>query len=277
MRESIENAVEELKRVDHSIFVSLKYTRTVDILINILIRMVDCYEQLFMALLKYAVENKMITEIPSTPKEKVLLLKKIFNEQEVHDNIDLYLLLKAMMKSNYTKENEYRRHVAMRAIIAGREEIININIISQYYEFLTSFFHLVDNLRKGTYAVGTGTLVGDTVNETTDEENPNNPYWTKVKQMKEEADAEIARDKEIRERIRLEKQQKEAQRQKDLKAMEKKAENTLKRITKRKPKIKAKRVIPKDRLRLIELKKIARKRIEREKKKQKKIQKKKRR
>jgi len=38
MRESIENAVEELKRVDHSIFVSLKYTRTVDILVNILIK-----------------------------------------------------------------------------------------------------------------------------------------------------------------------------------------------------------------------------------------------
>lgn len=243
MRESIENAVEELKRVDHSIFVSLKYTRTVDILINILIRMVDCYENLFMALLKFAIDKKLITEIPQTPKERVVLLKQIFKEQEIHDNIDLYLLLKAMLKSNYTKENEYRRHVAMRAIIAGREEIININIISQYYEFLTSFFHLVDNIRKEIYAIGSGTLIIEGSEDKTDEDNPNNPYWIKVKQMKEEADAEIARDKEIRERIRLEKQQKELAKQREMKAM---YEKKVKRVTKRKPKIKPKKVISKE-------------------------------
>ena len=255
MDESIENAVEELKRVDHSIFVSLKYTRTVDILENILSRMIDCYEYLFLALLRYAKEHKMITDIPSTPKERVNLIKEIFKEQEIHDNIDLYLLLKAIIKSNFSRENEYRRHVAMRAIIAGREEIININIISRYYEFLTSFFHLVDNLRKGTYTLGTAAQVGEP--HDADEENPNNPYWVEIRQMKEDAEMEIARDKEIRERIRMEKQQKELQRQKDLKkSMGKKIqENKVKRITKRKPKIKPKRVIPKDKQKYSSLKK----------------------
>ncbi len=250
MDEAIENAVEELKRVDHSIFVSLKYTRTVDILENIISRMVDCYEFLFVALLRYAKDHKMTADIPTTPKERVTLIKELFKEQEIHDNIDLYLLLKAMLKANFSRENEYRRHVAMRAIIAGREEIININIISRYYEFLTSFFHMVDNLRKGTYELGTATQVGE--QHDADEENPNNPYWVEIRQMKEDAEMEIARDKEIRERIRIEKQQKEVQRQKDLKkTMEKK----VKRITKRKPKIKPKRVIPKDKMKYSALKK----------------------
>jgi len=269
MRETIDNAVEELKRVDHSIFVSLKYTRTVDILINILIRMVDCYEFLILALLKYALENKMCTEIPSSPKEKAVMIKELFKEQEIHDNIDLYLLLKAMLKSNYTKENEYRRHVAMRTIVAGREEIININIISQYYEYLTSFFHLVDNLNRGTYVLGSGQLMRDGALDTTDEENPNNPYWTQVEKMKQEAAMEIARDKEIKERIRQEKQSKDAERQKRYAEIHRKYEESRKpkRITKRKPKIKPKRVIPAEKLKLIELKKLAKKRIEKDKKK----------
>lgn len=250
MDESIDNAVEELKRVDHSIFVSLKYTRTVDVLVNIITRMIDCYEYLFLALLRYAKEYKMIAEIPSTPKERVLLIKESFKEQEIHDNIDLYLLLKAMHKANFTRENEYRRHVAMRSIIAGREEIININIISRYYEFLTSFFHLVDNLRKATYVLGTGTLVGE--QHEADEENPNNPYWVEIRQMKEDAEAEIIRDKEIRERIRLEKQSKEIQRQKDFKKI---MDKKIKRITKRKPKIKPKRVISKDKIKYQSVKK----------------------
>ncbi|MGV8171289.1 MAG: hypothetical protein ACP5OA_01175 [Candidatus Woesearchaeota archaeon] len=261
MRDAIENAVEELKRVDHSIFVSLKYTRTVDILINILIRMVDCYEFLILALLKYALEHKIIGEIPSTPKERAVLIKQVFKEQEVHDNIDLYLLLKAMLKSNYGRENEYRRHVAMRAIVAGREEIININIISQYYEYLTSFFHMVDNLTKGTYALGSAPLVQDGVSLNADEENPNNPYWNQVEQMKKEAAMEIARDKEIKERIRAEKLVKEQSYKKY------EIEKKPKRITKRRPKIKPKKIISADKLRMIELRKQSKKRIEKDKKK----------
>jgi hypothetical protein len=270
MRDAIENAVEELKRVDHSIFVSLKYTRTVDILINILIRMVDCYEFLILALLKYALENKMIGDIPSTPKERAVLIKQVYKEQEVHDNVDLYMLLKAMLKSNYSRENEYRRHVTMKAIVSGREEIININIISQYYEYLTSFFHMVDNLTKGTYVLGSAQLIQDGSSETTDEENPNNPYWSQVEQMKKEAAMEIARDKEIKERIRAEKQTKDIQRAKDMQRYNKEAkesEKKSKRITKRRPKIKPKKIISQDRLKMIELKKLAKKRIEREKKK----------
>jgi len=262
MRDAIENAVEELKRVDHSIFVSLKYTRTVDILINILIRMVDCYEFLVLALLKYALEHKMIGDIPSTPKERAVLIKQVFKEQEIHDNIDLYLLLKAMLKSNYGRENEYRRHVAMRAIVAGREEIININIISQYYEYLTSFFHMVDNMTKGTYVLGTAQLMQEgTTGTTTDEENPNNPYWNQVEEMKKEAAMEIARDKEIKERIRAEKLQKEQMYRRY------EPEKKPKRITKRKPKIKPKKIVSADKLRMIELKKQSKKRIAKDKKK----------
>jgi hypothetical protein len=270
MRDAIESAVEELKRVDHSIFVSLKYTRTVDILINILIRMVDCYEFLILALLKYALEKKMIGDIPSTPKERAVLMKQIFKEQEIHDNVDLYLLLKAMLKTTYGRENEYRRHVAMRAIVAGREEIININIISQYYEYLTSFFHMVDNLTKGTYVLGSGPLIQEGIVETTDEENPNNPYWTQVEEMKKEAAMEIARDKEIKERIRAEKINKEKAYLK-----QQQPEKKSKRITKRKPKIMPKKIISADKLKMIELKKQSKKRIAKDKKKAEKKSKKK--
>lgn len=252
MKDSIENAVEELKRVDHSIFVSLKYTRTVDILINIINRMVDCYDFLFEALLKYVVQHKLCFEIPSTPKERCLLLKQVFKEQEVHDNVDLYLLLKALLKANFTRENEYRRHVNMKAIIAGREEIVNINIISQYYEILTSFFHFVDNLRTGTYSLGSGQLIQEEAK--TDEDNPNNPYWSKVKEMKEEAEIEIARDKEMRDRMRAEKQAAEMKRQAPVKKTVKIPPKKI-RITKRKPKIAPKKIIPKEKLRLMELKK----------------------
>ena len=41
MIESLENAKEELKRIDHLIYVTLKYTRTVDVLLSVVERMVN--------------------------------------------------------------------------------------------------------------------------------------------------------------------------------------------------------------------------------------------
>ena len=52
MIESLEDAKEELKRVDHLIYVSLKYTRTVDVLRNVIERLVTASEFMITAMLK---------------------------------------------------------------------------------------------------------------------------------------------------------------------------------------------------------------------------------
>jgi len=139
--QSLHSAVEELKRVDHQIYVSLKYTRTVDVIQNILNRMVDGYSHMIDSLLKHAVEKKKIAEVPGSAIEKADLLKKIYAEDTiVQDNIELYLLLRKLLRAkNVEREQEYRRHVTMKTIIEGREEIVNIDIITNYYLFQRDF------------------------------------------------------------------------------------------------------------------------------------------
>src|SRR3989344_5811257 len=106
MREALEEAREELKRVDHLIYVSLKYTRTVDVLMNVINRMIDSYSGMIDTLLKYAQEKKMIQEIPASPIEKGALVKKLFPEQEFLDNVELYFLMRKIHRSNPQRENE---------------------------------------------------------------------------------------------------------------------------------------------------------------------------
>lgn len=146
MLESLEDAGEELKRADHLVYVSLKYTRTADVLINSLNRMIDCYDNLITALLEYAKDSKGLEEIPRTPIEKGRVIKKYFDEQEIHDNIDLYFLLRKIVRSTHTSEQEYRRHVSIITTIDGREEIINIDIITQYLEFEKKFYGFIVQL-----------------------------------------------------------------------------------------------------------------------------------
>lgn len=151
MIETLEEAGEELKRSDHLIYVSLKYTRTADVLLNTLSRMIDAYELLIDALLAYAKDTKNLQETPQTPLEKGNLVKKLYPQQEIQDNVDLFFLLRKIYRAPYDKEQEYRRHVAIITSIDGREEIINIDIITQYHEFEKAFFkYVVDML--GDYA-----------------------------------------------------------------------------------------------------------------------------
>ena len=56
MKESLQDAKEELKRIDHLIYVTLKYTRTVDVFLSIIERMINSYEFIIDVLLKIAVK-----------------------------------------------------------------------------------------------------------------------------------------------------------------------------------------------------------------------------
>lgn len=147
--ESLHDALEEWKRVDHLIYVSLKYTRTVDVILNILNRMVDGYSYLVDALIKFAQEKKKWAgNAPVSAIEKAELVKEIFKDDEaVVDNMELYLLLRKLLRAkNVDREQEYRRHVTMKTIIDGREEIINIDIITNYYLFQRDFLDKIQKM-----------------------------------------------------------------------------------------------------------------------------------
>ncbi|RME31929.1 hypothetical protein D6789_01130 [Candidatus Woesearchaeota archaeon] len=149
MMQALQDAVEELKRVDHLIYVSLKYTRTVDVIQNILTRMVDGYSFLVDAVLKFAEEKQLLThEVPVSAIGKAELVKKLFQDDVmIVDNMELYLLLRKLLHAkNVERENEYRRHVTMKTIIEGREEIVNIDIITNYYLFQRDFLNKVQKM-----------------------------------------------------------------------------------------------------------------------------------
>ena len=150
MMQNLHDAVEEIKRAEHQIYVSLKYTRTVDVIINILHRMIDGYSLLMDSLLLYSVDQKKLSEeeIPGSAVEKAKKVAELFkDDQETLDNVELYLLLRKIVNvKNFERENEYRRHVTMKVIVEGREEIVNIDIITNYYLFQRKFSQKVQKL-----------------------------------------------------------------------------------------------------------------------------------
>lgn len=152
MMESLKDAKEELKRVDHLIYVSLKYTRTVDVLLNALNRMIAAYDFMFESMLQKALAEQKIDVIPTTPIERGNLIKKLYeSDQQFIDNVELFFLIRKLHKSqNPQREQEYRRHVTMKTIVDNREEIVDIDIITNYYHFQREFFKRVESIANET-------------------------------------------------------------------------------------------------------------------------------
>ncbi len=135
MNEHLEQAIDELKRADHMIFVSLKYTRTVDVIRNIVERLITCFDFTFDYLTIYLKDIKKIDEIPQARTKKIDVLKVYFKDNQDFQNfIEFYLSLRKIIKAEFTRRQEFRRHVTMSALMEdGKIVELNIDVIHDYY------------------------------------------------------------------------------------------------------------------------------------------------
>ena len=148
MEESLEDAAEEIKRAEHLFYVSLKYTRTVDVIRSLIGRLISTFDCALLSLLKYAKEKKKIKDIPPTPIARCDLLEKTFKDINITKYIDLYLLLRKLLRAPYTKREEYRRHVTMISELEDRKLEVNIDTLKEDYDKTMDFLKLVkDTIR----------------------------------------------------------------------------------------------------------------------------------
>lgn len=142
MNEYLAEASEELKRVEHIIYVSLKYTRTVDVVRNALNRLISMFDFLIEALVEHAKKQKKFKEMPKSPRLKVELVREAFEDDErILWYMSFYVFLRDVLKAKFTKREEYRRHVTMIAELWNRTVEVNIdtledNLLKVAKEFL---------------------------------------------------------------------------------------------------------------------------------------------
>ncbi len=147
MQESLYNAKAELKRADHLINVSLKYTRTVDVIKHIIQRLLTSIDFSTEALLKYAKEKKRLAEVPTLPRIKLEQARTLYKDNPLlMQYLDLYVFLKKVDKAKFKRSQEFRRHVTMTADVDKQDIEINIDIITDYFEKIKEFTIAVEKL-----------------------------------------------------------------------------------------------------------------------------------
>lgn len=137
---------EEIKRMDHILYVSLKYTRTVDVMRNAIERLINAYSFIISGLLEYAKTKKKIKEIPASPLMKCELVKKVFKDDErIVENTDFYLLLRKIIKAKMSKRQEYRRHITMTAHLEpGKDIEVTPDQLKEYFYKIKEYLEYLE-------------------------------------------------------------------------------------------------------------------------------------
>jgi hypothetical protein len=150
MKETIEKAQEELKRVDHLYYVSLKYTKTVDVIKSIIERLINSFDFTIDALFLYMLKKNKIKDIPSNAINRCVEIKKLFKDDpQFIEDIDLYSLLRKLNRAEYTVAREFRKHVTMGATVDDELVDVNVEIIECYFKRAKKFVENAYNLIHG--------------------------------------------------------------------------------------------------------------------------------
>ena len=145
MLEHDSDARQELRRADHLLYVTLKYTKTTDVIKNAIRRLINACDHAILNVLEYLKEKKKIKEVPLTPLARAEEVKKRLKKAELIDFINFYLDLKKIDKAEYTKKEEFKKNVRL-IVMNEEEESYEINIVKLYefYERTVEFVRYVE-------------------------------------------------------------------------------------------------------------------------------------
>lgn len=143
----IEEIIKEKTSADHLLYVSLKYTKTCDVILNLLARWKSLIEISFDAILENKVEKGKISEMPTNPKQRIEFVKKYFaKDAVVQDVIPLYIFFKRVPDLNKTRSGEFRKNVNLKVIGPTKTTEINMEKLGEYYEIVEKFISEVKKI-----------------------------------------------------------------------------------------------------------------------------------
>ena len=133
---------------DHLMYVSLKYTKTCDVILNLLARWKSLIEISFDVILEKGVEDGKIDCMPVTPIQRIEFIKKYFIKDEaVQKVVPLYVLFKRIPDLKKVRSGEFRKNVNLRVVVTPTRNVdINMEKLGEYYAIIEAFMTRVKGI-----------------------------------------------------------------------------------------------------------------------------------
>ena len=140
----LEQIIKEKTSADHLLYVSLKYTKTCDVILNLIKRWGFMIGACVDGLLAQAKKNKKLKIIPAAPRQKIELVKKTFkNSPEIIKVMSLYDFFKRVDNLPKKREFEFRKNVRLVVTDEGKEIIIDLEKLKEYSKEIDIFIESI--------------------------------------------------------------------------------------------------------------------------------------
>jgi len=140
----MEEIIQEKISADHLLYVSLKYTKTCDVIMNLLLRWRQMIEISIDALLKQAYKKKKIPKVPGTSVEKLDKAKEIFKkDKDISKTLELYKMLRKLGELRIERIGEFRKNVNLKIFYRGEEIDVDLKNLKDYAILLEKFISRV--------------------------------------------------------------------------------------------------------------------------------------
>lgn len=140
----MEEIIKEKTSADHLLYVSLKYTKTCDVILNLLARWKSLIEISFDELLKDGFEKGTVPKEPISPKQRIEFIKLYFKDTpEIINVVPLYIFFKRVPDLDKSREGEFRKNVNLKIKETNRVTEINMEKLGEYSEIVDGFITTV--------------------------------------------------------------------------------------------------------------------------------------
>jgi len=136
----MEDIIQEKISADHLLYVSLKYTKTCDVIINLIFRWARLIETSINEILKHAKDKKKIQSISTNPVGRIEQVRKLMKKnKDFLEVIDLYQMFKKINDLKKERTGEFRKNVTLKVFYMGKEIDINLEKLKEYSEKVEKF------------------------------------------------------------------------------------------------------------------------------------------
>jgi len=140
----LERIMKEKISADHLLYVSLKYTKTCDVILNLIRRWTIMTDDAVYGLLEQLKKKKKIPVIPVAPRQRIEIIKKQFSKApEVMKAMEIYEFFKKIDNLKTIRESEFRKDVRLKIYDGAQETIVNLDKLKEYAAILESFISYV--------------------------------------------------------------------------------------------------------------------------------------
>ncbi|MEK6758133.1 MAG: hypothetical protein AABX88_03305 [Nanoarchaeota archaeon] len=136
----MEDIIQEKISADHLLYVSLKYTKTCDVIVNLISRCRKMIDTSIEHILIHAKKKKKIASVSPNPMGKIDQVRKLFQkDKEFLKVIDMYEMFRKIRELRCERIGEFRKNVTLKVFYRGKEINVNLEMLKEYAESLEKF------------------------------------------------------------------------------------------------------------------------------------------